>query len=158
MCVLEKCLDLIKDHIWEGWFIKPYILLINQFGTLQRHIQNPVNHLNGRVLREYSKAALQRTSFIAGISLQRKLFLWWLNFHNKTSMYWTIYSRHHFIGGIIFRSQLPLFPRTKSSIADTPNNRPHKAVRARNLYTFYFRQCFAVSVLHGQPPLFCSKN
>ena len=46
---------------------------------------------------------------------------------------------------IIFRSQFTLPPRTDLSIADTPNNRPYKTFLVRNLYTFYFRQCFKIS-------------
>ena len=52
----------------------------------------------------------------------------------------TLYSGHLSIVDIIFRSQLTLPPRIYLSIADTSNIRV-----LRNLYTFYFGQCFIVS-------------
>ena len=56
----------------------------------------------------------------------------------------TLYSGHLSIADIIFRSQLTLPSRTDHSIADTPNNRPYKTFLVRNLYTFYFGQCFTI--------------
>ena len=61
-------------------------------------------------------------------------------------MQWTLYSRYLSIADIIFRSQFTLPPITDLSIADAPNNRPYKTFLVRNLYAFYFRQFFTVSL------------
>ena len=55
---------------------------------------------------------------------------------------------------VIFRSQFTLPPITDLSIADTPNNRAFKTFSVRNLYTFYFTQCFMVSLRFLQSLLF----
>ena len=56
-----------------------------------------------------------------------------------------LYSGHLSIADVIFRSQFKLSPRTNFFIVDTPNNRSYKIFFVRNLYTFYFRQCFTDS-------------
>ena len=58
----------------------------------------------------------------------------------------TLYSGHLSIADIIFRNQFKIPFRTDLSIADTPNNKPCKTFLARNLYKFYLRQCFTVSL------------
>ena len=56
----------------------------------------------------------------------------------------TLNSGHLSIVDIIFRSQFTSPPRNDLSLADTSNNGPHKIFLARNLFSFYFRQCFIV--------------
>ena len=46
---------------------------------------------------------------------------------------------------IVFRCQFTLPPRTDILVANKPNNMPCKTL-VRNLYTFYFKQCFTVSL------------
>ena len=65
------------------------------------------------------------------------------NSHNKTL------SSGHFIvdtsiADTIFRSKLPLTPRTDISITDTPCSRSYKIFLVTDLHTFNFRHCFAI--------------
>ena len=56
-----------------------------------------------------------------------------------------LYSGHISRVDIIFMFQFTLPPRTDLFIADTPNSRPYKTLLVKNMHTFYFGQCFAVS-------------
>ena len=57
------------------------------------------------------------------------------------------------------RFQFALLPRTDLCITDTPNNRPYKTFLVRNLYKFYFRQCYTISFKFSLIfiTLFCSQ-
>ena len=50
------------------------------------------------------------------------------------------------IEDIICSSQFTFPPRTNLSKVYTPNNKPYKIFLVRNLYAFYFRLCFTVSL------------
>ena len=82
---------------------------------------------------------LRQTSFLADISLQ------WTLFSGPDEMM-VHFSYQNLHVADTLRSQFTLSPRTDLSIADMPINRLYKTFLLRNLYTFYCRQCFTVSL------------